>query len=66
MLALNLIYGSKRGPGASGDYSVLVKLMAFRLLGTKPFPEPMLSYCEMDRQLCLSLSVLNEGAVIHS
>ena len=42
----------KVGPGAAymrqWTSSSLVQIMACRLLGAKPLPEPMLSYCQLD------------------
>ena len=35
--------------------SALVQVMACRLFGTKPLPEPMLDYCELDS--CEQISV---------
>ena len=41
--------------GQVHNKSALVQLMAWCLLCTKPLPEPMLPYCQLDPKECISV-----------
>ena len=46
--------------------SSLVQAMACRLFGTKPLPEPMLAYCQLDSQEQISVKFESEFYHFHS
>ena len=46
--------------------SALVQVMALRLFGTKPFPEPMLAYCRLDSWKQISVKIKSIFHLFHS
>ena len=46
--------------------SALVQLMACRLFGAKPLPEPMLAYCQLDSREQISVKFESEFCHFHS
>ena len=46
--------------------SSLVQIMACRLFGTKPLPEPMLTYCQLDSWEQISVKFESEFCHFHS
>ena len=46
--------------------SALVQIMACRLFGAKPLPEPLLTYCQLDSQEQTSVKFESQNKTFHS